>query len=94
MRTVDDQLDRALFNERLLAMLASAFAGLAMLLAVVGVYGDHLVRRLASHARDWHPGRAGRLATAWPMWLILRDAAVMLLTGVLLRCPRLDPRAG
>ena len=39
MRTLDDQLDRALFNERLLAMLASGFAGLAVLLAVVGVYG-------------------------------------------------------
>jgi predicted permease len=39
LRTLDDQLDRALANERLLAMLATAFAGLAMLLAAVGLYG-------------------------------------------------------
>ena len=39
MRTLDDQLDRSLFNERLLAMLASGFAALAVVLAVVGVYG-------------------------------------------------------
>jgi ABC-type antimicrobial peptide transport system permease subunit len=36
---VDDQLERSLVNERLLAMLASGFAGLAVLLAIVGVYG-------------------------------------------------------
>ena len=39
LTTLDDQLDRALANERLLAMLATAFAGLAMLLAGVGLYG-------------------------------------------------------
>jgi predicted permease len=39
LRTLDDQLDRALGNERLLATLATAFAGLAMLLAAVGLYG-------------------------------------------------------
>jgi predicted permease len=39
LRTLDDQLDRALGNERLLATLATAFAGLALLLAAVGLYG-------------------------------------------------------
>ena len=39
LRTLDDQLDRALANERLLALLASAFALLAVLLAVIGLYG-------------------------------------------------------
>jgi predicted permease len=39
LRTLDDQLDRSLGNERLLATLATAFAGLALLLAAVGLYG-------------------------------------------------------
>ena len=39
LRTLDDQLDRALASERLLATLATAFAGLALLLAAVGLYG-------------------------------------------------------
>ncbi len=39
MHTLDDQLDRSLANERLLAMLSSGFAFLAALLAVVGLNG-------------------------------------------------------
>src|SRR5205807_1270133 len=39
LRTLDDQLDRSLLNERMLATLASAFAALAILLTVVGLYG-------------------------------------------------------
>jgi predicted permease len=39
MRTLDDQLDFRLSNERMLSFLASGFAILATLLAVVGLYG-------------------------------------------------------
>src|SRR5439155_10920118 len=38
-RTLDDQLDRSLLNERMLATLARAFAALAVLLTAVGHYG-------------------------------------------------------
>jgi len=38
-RALDDQLDRSLLNERMLATLASAFAALAILLTIVGLYG-------------------------------------------------------
>lgn len=37
--TVDDQLDHVLITEWMLATLASAFAVLATLLAVIGLYG-------------------------------------------------------
>ena len=39
MRTLDDQLDFRLSNERMLSFLATGFALLATLLAVVGLYG-------------------------------------------------------
>ena len=86
MRTVDDQLDRSLFNERLLAMLASAFAGLAMLLAVVGVYGT--ISFVVSHrTREIGIRVALGASRGSAMWLILRDAASMLCAGVLIAVP-------
>jgi predicted permease len=39
MRTLDDQLDMRLSNERMLSFLASGFALLATVLAVIGLYG-------------------------------------------------------
>jgi predicted permease len=39
MRTLDDQLNQRLMNERMLSLLSSGFAVLATLLAVVGLYG-------------------------------------------------------
>jgi predicted permease len=39
LRTVEDQVDSGLVPERVLATLATAFAGLAVLLAMIGLYG-------------------------------------------------------
>jgi predicted permease len=86
MRTVDEALDRSLSNERLLAMLASAFAGLAMLLAVVGVYGT--ISFVVSHrTREIGIRLALGASRANAMWLILRDASVMLGAGVAIAVP-------
>jgi predicted permease len=85
MRTVDAQVDRSLANERLLAMLATAFAGLATLLALVGVYGvmsfvvSHRTREIGIRvALGASRGRA--------VWLILKEA-VMLVCGVAVALP-------
>jgi ABC-type antimicrobial peptide transport system permease subunit len=86
MRTVDAQVDRSLANERLLAMLATAFAGLATLLALVGVYGvmsfvvSHRTREIGIRvALGASRGRA--------VWLILKEAAAMLVCGVAIALP-------
>jgi predicted permease len=81
MRTMDDQLDRSLANERLLAMLASAFAGLAVLLALVGIYG--VMSFVVSHrTREIGIRVALGASRGNAVWLILREATVMLSFGV------------
>jgi predicted permease len=86
MRTLDDQIDRALLNERLLATLASAFAGLAILLALVGVYG---VTSFVVSRRTREIGiRVALGATRGAaVSLILRDGAIMVIAGVAIALP-------
>jgi ABC-type antimicrobial peptide transport system permease subunit len=87
MSTLDEHINRrTLLNERLLASLASAFAALAVLLAVVGLYG--LMSFLVSR-RTREIGI--RLALGAPrgaaVWLMLRDAGVMVLAGLAIGLP-------
>ena len=86
LTTVDDTLDRSLMNERLLAMLASAFAGLALLLSVVGIYGvvSFVVSRRTQEIGIRMALGASRGAA---VGLIVRDAAVMLAWGIAIALP-------
>ena len=80
-RTVDEQVDRSLNTEHLLAMLSSSFGTLALLLSLVGLYGvmsfvvtqrtREIGIRLALGARRWAA-----------IWLVLRDALTMILSGI------------
>jgi predicted permease len=80
-RTVDEQVDRSLNTEHMLAMLSSSFGTLALLLSLVGLYGvmsfvvtqrtREIGIRLALGARRWAA-----------IWLVLRDALVMILAGI------------
>jgi predicted permease len=86
LRTVEDQLDQSLWNERLLAMLAAAFAGLATLLAVVGVYG--VMSFVVSHrTREIGIRAALGASRGSAIWLILRDTVTMLVCGVAIALP-------
>jgi putative ABC transport system permease protein len=86
LRTLDDQLDRALQNERLLAVLATAFAGLAILLAVVGLYGvtSFVVTR---RTREIGIRMALGATRGSALWLVVRDTAAMVIAGVAMAVP-------
>jgi len=86
LRTLDDQLDRSLSSERLLAMLAASFAGLAVLLAVVGLYGvtSFVVTR---RTREIGIRMALGATRGSALWLVVRDTAVMVSGGIAIALP-------
>jgi predicted permease len=86
LRTLDDQLDRLLWTERLLATLSAAFAGLATLLAVVGVYGV-MSFVVSQRTREIGIRMALGASRGSAIWLILHDAAIMLACGVAMAVP-------
>jgi predicted permease len=86
LRTIDDQLDRVLLTERMLATLASAFACLATLLVVVGLYGvlSFVVARRTREIGIRIALGASRLAA---VALVLRDAGLLIAGGLALALP-------
>jgi hypothetical protein len=86
-RTLDDQIDRSLNTERMLAALASSFGTLALLLSLVGLYGVMsfvVTQRMPEIGIRLALG-ATRLST---IWLVPGDAPVMIaeVTAIALPC--------
>ena len=81
LRTLDEQVDRSLNTEHMLATLSGGFSTLALLLSLVGLYGvmSYVVTqrtreigiRLALGAKRWSA-----------IWLVLRDALTMVVLGI------------
>src|SRR4029077_3800245 len=85
-RTLDEQVDRSLNTERMLAALSTGFGTLALMLSLVGLYG---VMSFAAAPRTREIGirlapGATRLST---IWLVLRDALVMIAGGTAIALP-------
>jgi predicted permease len=79
-RTLDEQVDRSLNAERMLATLSSGFGALALLLSLVGLYGVMsfvVTQRTREIGIRLALGATERSA----IWLILRDALVMITLG-------------
>ncbi len=86
MRTLDQQVDRSLATERMVATLSGAFGALATLLAVIGLYGV-MSFSVARRGREI----AIRMAFGAPSWtvvgMVMREVGVLIGIGVALALP-------
>ena len=85
-RTLDEQVDRSLNTERMLATLSGSFGMLALLLSLVGLYGVMsfvVTQRRHEIGIRIALGATGRSA----MSLLLRDAIAMIIAGIAIAVP-------
>jgi predicted permease len=86
LRTVDEQVNRSLNTERILATLSGGFGALALLLSLVGLYGVMsfvVTQRTREIGIRIALGARGSAA----VWLVLRDAMVMIAAGTAVALP-------
>jgi predicted permease len=85
-RTLDDQVNRSLSTERLLAALSGSFGALALTLSLIGLYGvmSFVVTR---RTREIGIRLALGATRASALRLVLRDAVTMIAAGVALALP-------
>jgi predicted permease len=86
MRTFEQQIDRALVAERLVATLSTGFGLLAALLAGIGLYGT-LAYMVARRTREIGVRMALGASTENVTWLVAREVLVLTVTGSLLGVP-------
>jgi ABC-type antimicrobial peptide transport system permease subunit len=86
VRSMDEQLDRALFTERMLAALSAAFGLLATLLAAVGLYGV-MAYMVARRTREIGIRIALGADRGQVLGLVLREVALLTLVGIGLGIP-------
>ena len=86
MTTFDDQIERALSNERALATLSTGFGVLALVISIVGLYG--VMAFLAAQRRKEIGLRIALGATRRDaVWLVVRDALLMVAAGIVVALP-------
>jgi predicted permease len=85
-RTLDEQIDRSLNTERMLSVLSGSFGALALLLSLVGLYG---VMSLVVTQRTREIGIRLALGATRnsAIWLVLRDALLMIAGGTAIALP-------
>jgi len=86
IRTLEQQVDKSLLTERMLAMLATVFGCLATVLAAVGLYGVMaylVVRRTREIGIRMALGANGGNV----IWLVMREVLVLAGAGVLIGLP-------
>jgi ABC-type antimicrobial peptide transport system permease subunit len=85
-RTLDEQVDRSLNTERLLAALSSSFSMLALMLSLVGLYGV-MSFVVTQRTREIGIRLAMGATRGSTVWLVLRDALAMIGAGTAIALP-------
>jgi predicted permease len=81
VHTLEEEMNGALVQQRLLAMLSTVFGGLALLLASVGLYGLFAFA-VAQRAREMGVRIALGARRSSVIWMVLREAMVLVAIGV------------
>ena len=85
-RTLDEQIDRSLNTERMLATLSSSFGTLALLLSLVGLYGV-MSFVVSQRTREIGIRFALGATRGSTIWFVLRDALMMIASGTAIALP-------
>ena len=83
---LEERLERGLANDMMIASLTSVFAGVALLLACLGLYGTisyGVTRRVTELGVRMALGAARRDV----LWLVMREAAVLVIAGAAIGVP-------
>jgi predicted permease len=86
VRTVDQEVDRSLIQERVTALLSAFFGGLALLLAAIGLYGL-MAYSVARRSREIGIRMALGARRGLMQWMILRETLLLALKGVVIGLP-------
>jgi predicted permease len=86
LTTLDEQVEKSLRTERMLAALSSGFGAVALVLAIVGLYG--VMSFVVTQRRQEIGVRLALGATrAAALWLAIRDALRMVAAGIAIALP-------
>jgi predicted permease len=85
-RTLEEQVNRSLTTERMLAALSASFGTLALLLSLVGLYGV-MSFVVTQRTRELGIRLALGATRSAAVWLVLRDALAMIAAGIAVALP-------
>ncbi len=80
LRSVDDQIDRSLTTERMMASLLTSFGAIALLLSVIGLFGV-MSFVVTQRTREIGVRLALGATRSNAVWLVLHDALIMIVSG-------------
>jgi ABC-type antimicrobial peptide transport system permease subunit len=83
---MSEQVDAAIVPERLIAMLSGSFGTLGLILAAIGLYGL-LAYTAARRTKEIGVRMALGATRAVVTWMVLRDALLMVLAGLVVGIP-------
>jgi predicted permease len=86
MRAVDEQIDRSLLTERMIAMLSAVFGMVATVLAIVGLYGV-MAYTVARRTREIGIRVALGALGKDVVWMVMREALLLIGIGVVIGLP-------